>query len=72
VDCDRSSPRATAQPVGVAVSSQENGLEEKNRRGPNRGRAAEPGQEHLGDDRLCDEKEAGADEDRDDPEHEKG
>jgi hypothetical protein len=56
----------------VAVSREENRLEEQDRRGPDGGRAPEPRQEDPGDEGLGDEQKTGTDERGDDPEHEKG
>src|SRR5690348_7779928 len=49
----------------VGVAEQQGHLEEEEARSPDRGRASEPGQNDLGDDRLDLKQEEGAAEDRD-------
>ena len=46
--------------VGVGVAEEEQHLEEEHAGGPNRGRPAEPRQDHLGDHRLHQEEESRA------------
>jgi len=49
--------------VGIRVAPQQHQLEEHHADGPDRGVAAEPGQDLLGDDRLHQEQQEGAGED---------
>ncbi len=49
--------------VGVEVAGEERRLEEHEAGGPDRGRAAEPRKDFLGDDRLYQEQQEGTDED---------
>ena len=48
--------------VGVQIARQQHQLEEQQADGPHGRRAAEPGQNHLGDDRLHLKQQKGADE----------
>ena len=50
-------------PVSVGIASEQDGLEEEEASGPNRGSAAEPGKNALRDQRLDLEKKKGTNED---------
>jgi len=49
-------------PVRIEIAQQQEHLEEQHAGGPHRGRAAEPGQDHLADDGLHLEQQEGAEE----------